>query len=63
MADLHIGLAQLEKGEGTVIGDEAAHDAFFEEMENRLQQGLARKPFKQDTCQSIAVFVSWIPIH
>jgi antitoxin ParD1/3/4 len=40
-ADLHIGLEQLEKGEGTVIADEAAHDAFFEEMENRLQQGLA----------------------
>jgi len=40
-ADLHIGLEQLEKGQGTVIADETAHDAFFADMEKRLQQGLA----------------------
>jgi antitoxin ParD1/3/4 len=40
-ADLQIGLDQLEKGQGTVVADEAAHDAFFEDIEKRCQQGLA----------------------
>lgn len=38
-ADLQVGIQQLQNGEGTVIADEAAHDAFFDAIEKRCQQG------------------------
>jgi len=42
-ADIRLGIEQLERGEGIPILDEAAHRAFFDDIERRGQQRLAQK--------------------
>jgi antitoxin ParD1/3/4 len=42
-AELRLGAEQLERGEGIPVADEAAHGAFFDDIERRGQQRLATK--------------------